>query len=109
MANALITDTYRDPWVRKIQSNYWFMKGSLKQHQGDEKGALEFFERAATVAYDSRTVRFNIGLVYYVNNRFKDAARHLRASLSIDPNQTKARRLLGKIHQQLRRPQPRRH
>ena len=108
LANALIADTYRDPWVRKIQSNYWFMKGSLRQHQGDEKGAMESFERAARVAYDSRTVRYNIGLIYYKNNRLKAAARHLRASLSIDPNQTQARRLLGKIHQQLRRPQPRR-
>ena len=108
LTNALKSHTYRDAWVRKIQSNYWFMKGALNQHEEEVEAALKFFERAATVAHDSRTVRFNTGLIYYKNGQLQDAARHLRASLAIDPLQPQARRLLGEIRRKQERRRSRR-
>ena len=96
-SNALRTDLYRDAWVRKIQSNYWFMLGSMQQYYGESDAALESFEQAASIAHDSRTARFNTGLIYFRNNKLQDAERHLRASLSIDPHQPRVRRLLAEV------------
>ena len=101
MGNATRSDLYRDPWVRKIQSNYWFMRGARQEYEGEVAAAMESYERSAEVAHDSRTVRFNTGLVLYRNNRLEDAARHLRAAVAIDPFQPAARALLQRVTERL--------
>ena len=97
--NARSSGFYRDPWVRKIQSNYWFMLGEQQRLLGRDEQALEAYEKAAEIAYDSRTVRFNVGLMYFRQKRLEEAARHLRASLEIDPWKPDPYRLLAEVLQ----------
>lgn len=101
MTNATRSDLHRDPWVRKIQSNYWFMLGARQQYEGEGAAAMESYERSAKVAHDSRTVRFNTGLLFYRNNKLEDASRHLKAALDIDPFQPRARALLQRVTESL--------
>ena len=97
--NARSADFYRDPWVRKIQSNYWFMLGEHLRALGRDERALEAYEKAAEIARDSRTVRFNVGLMYFRQKRLEEAAGHLKASLEIDPWMVDPYRLLAEILQ----------
>ena len=85
MANAMVEGLFRDAWVRKIQSNYWFMAGENLMRAGDATGAIAAYQQAASVAYDSRTTRFNVALKFYKNNELEDAMLHAQAAAEIDP------------------------
>jgi hypothetical protein len=85
MANAMVEGLFRDAWVRKIQSNYWFMAGENLMRAGDATGAIAAYQQAASVAYDSRTTRFNVALKFYKNNKLEDAMLHAQAAAEIDP------------------------
>jgi tetratricopeptide (TPR) repeat protein len=98
--NARNADLYRDPWVRKIQSNYWFMLGERQRRQGQKVWALQAYEKAAEIAYDSRTVHFNVALMYFKNNQLNEAVRHLKEALKIDPWQLDPYRLMAKVLRQ---------
>ena len=96
-ANARQKHFYRDPWVRKIQSNYWYMEGERQRYLGREEAACKVYEQAAEVAYDSRSARFNIGLMMYKYGRLEDAARHVEAARKLDPWKSDPHRLLAHI------------
>ena len=81
MANGLADGFARDAWVRKIQSNYWFMAGEQRLWAGDIDRANTAFEQAVTVAYDSRSTRFNVALKLYRNNELDRAVEHAEAYL----------------------------
>ena len=99
--NAERVDLFRDPWVRKIQSNYWYMLGEYHRGRQEYEDALAAYEKAAEVAYDSRTVRYNVGLLNYKGGRLQEARRHAEASLEIDPwQQSGAKTLLSRIHKE---------
>ena len=85
MANAMVEGLFRDAWVRKIQSNYWFMSGEDLMRAADSTGAIAAYQQAARVAYDSRTTRFNVALEFYKNDILEDAMLHAQAAAEIDP------------------------
>jgi tetratricopeptide (TPR) repeat protein len=103
MANGLADGFARDAWVRKIQSNYWFMAGEQRLWAGDIDEANTAFEQAATVAYDSRSTRFNVALKLYRNNELDRAVEHAEAAIAIDPWQAEPYQLLAHIFRKQQR------
>ena len=61
MDNAEFNGSHLDPWVRKIQSNYWFMRAEGKREKGQLREALEDYIKTAEVAHDSRTANSTSG------------------------------------------------
>lgn len=100
MGNAMVSSFFRDPWVRKIQSNYWFMAGEQLNKTGDRTAANAAYEQAATTAYDSRSTRFNVALKIYNNNELDRAAIHANAALDIDPWKADPYQLLAHIRRE---------
>ncbi len=99
MANAELSADNLDPWVRKIQSNYWFMLGEQARERGDYESAKAAYARAADVAYDSRTVQFNTGLMALRLGDVKRAAFHAEKAIEIDPFQPYGHQLMARIRQ----------
>ena len=97
MANAMAEGFFRDAWVRKIQSNYWFMAAEQLQKSGDQSGAIAAYEQAGTMAFDSRSTRFNVALKLYKNNILDRASTHAEAAVDIDPWKADPYRLLAHI------------
>ena len=100
MGNALATGFFRDPWVRKIQSNYYFMAGEERLWAGDRAGAAAAYEQAAAIAFDSRTTRFNVALKLFEVGELDRAMDHAAASAAIDPWQPTPYRLMARIERE---------
>ena len=100
MGNALATGFFRDPWVRKIQSNYYFMAGEERLWAGDRAGAAAAYEQAAAIAFDSRTARFNVALKLFEIGELDRAMDHAVASMAIDPWQPTPYRLMARIERE---------
>ena len=103
MVNGIADGFTRDSWVRKIQSNYWFMAGEQRLWAGDMGGANTAFEQAAAVAYDSRSTRFNVALKLYRNNVLDRSEEHAKAAIAIDPWQAEPYQLLAHISRKQQR------
>ncbi len=97
LSAALERDLFRDPWVRKIQANYWFMRGEQLNFQGSTAAAEAAFDSAAALAFDSRSTRYNIALKFYKNNKFEKAKEHLKAAVALDPTMPGTERLAAAI------------
>lgn len=100
MGNALASGFFRDPWVRKIQSNYYFMAGEERLWAGDRAGAAVAYEQAAAIAFDSRTARFNVALKLFEVGELDRAMDHAAASAAIDPWQPTPYRLMARIERE---------
>ena len=100
MGNALATNFFRDPWVRKIQSNYYFMAGEERMWDGDQAAAAVAYEQAAAIAFDSRTARFNVALKLFEIGELDRAMDHAAAAAAIDPWQPTPYRLLARIERE---------
>lgn len=106
MGNAADPGWYRDPWVRKIQSNYAFMRGEHLLARGDTSAALEAYREAARIAHDSRSTRFNIALMMLRNNRLDEAWEQGTAAAELDPWNPEVPKLLAQVRiRQGRRPE----
>lgn len=103
MGNAMDAGLHRDPWVRKIQSNYWFMAGEQRQWASDQPGAIAAYEQAAALAYDSRSTRFNVALKLYKNKKLERAVEHALAAAAIDPWKADPYQLLAHIRRRQNR------
>ncbi len=99
MANAEFAAENLDPWVRKIQSNYWFMLGEQARERADYAGALAAYGRAADVAFDSRTVQYNVGLMALRLGDVQRAKFHAEKAIAIDPFQPYGHQLMARIRQ----------
>jgi tetratricopeptide (TPR) repeat protein len=97
MENAADPGWYRDPWVRKIQSNYAFMQGEYLLALGDSSAALGAYMEAARIAFDSRSTRFNVALMMMKNNHLKEAQAQGEAAVALDPWNPETRKLLAQI------------
>ena len=86
-----------DPWARIIQGNYWFRRGENHSHRGERDDAIYCFERASTIAYDSRTMRFNTALRLNKIGEYERALRHIQAAIAIDPMLPQVFRLASEI------------
>lgn len=100
MGNALATGFFRDPWVRKIQSNYYFMAGEERMWGGDQAAAAAAYEQAAALAFDSRTARFNVALKLFEVGELDRAMAHVAAAAAIDPWQPIPYRLMARIERE---------
>ena len=100
MGNALATGFFRDPWVRKIQSNYYFMAGEERLWAEDRAGAAAAYEQAAAIAFDSRTARFNVALKLFEVGELDRAMDHAAAAAAIDPWQATPYRLMAHIERE---------
>ena len=100
MGNALATGFSRDPWVRKIQSNYYFMAGEERLWAGDQAGAMAAYEQAAAIAFDSRTTRFNVALKLFEVGELDRAMSHAADAAAIDPWQPTPYRLMEHIERE---------
>jgi len=93
--NARPGKVYRDPWVRKIQANYWFMLGERERLEGRKEESIRAYEEAGRVAFDSRSMRFNVALMLLRSGEFEGAQENARAALELDPWQAGPYRLLA--------------
>jgi len=100
MGNALAAGFFRDPWVRKIQSNYYFMAGEERLWAGDRAGAAAAYEQAAALAFDSRTTRFNVALKLFEVGELDRAMSHAEAAAAIDPWRPTPYRLMARIERE---------
>ena len=100
MGNALVADFFRDSWVRKIQSNYYFMAGEERLWAGDQAGAMAAYEQAAAIAFDSRTTRFNVALKLFEIGELDRAMSHAADAAAIDPWQPTPYRLMEHIERE---------
>jgi len=100
MGNALAADFFRDSWVRKIQSNYYFMAGEERLWTGDPAGAMAAYEQAAATAFDSRTTRFNVALKLFEIGELDRAMSHAADAAAIDPWQPTPYRLMARIERE---------
>lgn len=97
MSNAKTGEMFADPWTRKIQSNYWYMLGEQRRVLGQRQEAIEAFEKAAQLAFDSRSMRFNVALMLYRYDELTKAMDHARVARKIDPWQVSPYRLMARI------------
>jgi hypothetical protein len=55
-----------DPWVRKIQANYWYMLGEHEAQSGWSGTAKAAYARAGEIAHSSRTMQYNITRILFL-------------------------------------------
>lgn len=74
-----------DPWVRKIQANYWFMQGEHEALSGWSEAAWSTYVRAGEIAPSSRTMMYNIARILFLNNELDEALDYAMKAMAIDP------------------------
>ena len=97
LGDAEIGAQSSDPWIRKIASNYWFMFAERHRVEGNLQESVYAYKRAAEIAYDSRTVQYNIGLMLMRLNQNKSAELYARKAIELDPFRQHPYKLLAKI------------
>ena len=86
MANAAsVGEGHVDPWVRKIQANYWYMEGEHRARRGWSQEAMQAYLMAAETADASRTTQHNVSRILLLNNELDEALRHAMRAVTIDP------------------------
>ncbi len=86
-----------DPWVRKLQANYAFMRGEYFLAQADTASGISAYLEAARLAPDSRSTRFNVALMLLRCNRLDEAWLQARAAETLDPWNLEVYRLQAQI------------
>jgi len=74
-----------------------FLRGHRLDGEGDDKGALAAFERAAAAAPGSAHVRAEIASLYLRQNQMAEAEKAARAALALDADSIEAHRVLGLV------------
>ncbi len=85
MANAATDlEIDGDPWVRKIQANYWYMLGEHEAQSGWSETAKAAYVRAGEIAHSSRTMQSNIARILFLNNELEEALDYVMRAIEID-------------------------
>ncbi len=95
--DAAAAGNLADPWARIIQANYWFKRGENLLFRGDKEEAVLAFERAAEIAHDSRTIRYNVALRLDDLGKHDRAWAHIQAAIAIDPLMPQVYKLADRI------------
>jgi hypothetical protein len=74
-----------DPWVWKIQANYWYMQAEHEARNGWTAESREAYVRAGEVAGPSRSMQFNIARILFLNNEMEEALEYAMLAVEIDP------------------------
>ncbi len=82
---VVLNEQTKDPWARKIQSNYWFMLGEHARARDDRSRAVQAYEEAGRIAHDSRTARYNVAVGLLRCGQVEAAQRHALAAQQLDP------------------------
>ena len=77
-----------------IDREYW---GEQRLALGQKAEAIHAYERAADVAFDSRTMRFNVAVLLYRCKELERARVHALAAREIDPWRPGPYRLLARL------------
>ena len=96
-AGAAAAGDLADPWARIIQANYWFKRGENLLFREEREEALVAFERAAEIAHDSRTIRYNVALRLDDLGKHDRAWVHIKAAIAIDPMMPQVYKLADRI------------
>lgn len=78
-----------------VDPYYEFMIARRLEAQGDARGALAAFERAAAASPKAADIRAEISAYYLRQNRVADAERAARESLALNDDSIEAHRVLG--------------
>lgn len=88
---------YKDPWVRKLLSNYHLYKGEMYLSMRDTVKAIQEYECMAAVASDSKTTQYNTAALLMELGQIERAAKYFQRALALDPTMTICYYGLGKI------------
>jgi tetratricopeptide (TPR) repeat protein len=94
-ALVLLVTPLSAPAQSQADAYYEFLLGHRLDGEGDDKGALAAFERAAAAAPASAHVRAEIAALHLRQNQVAAAEKAARAALALDPDSTEAHRVLG--------------
>ena len=75
------------------------MLGEQARERADYAAALAAYGRAAEVAFDSRTVQYNVGLMALRLGDVQRAKFHAEKAIAIDPFQPYGHQLMARIRQ----------
>lgn len=73
--------------------------GLLRQSQGRDREAEDFYRRSLAVFADQPGVHFNLGMLFYRHGRFPDALAAFDTVLRLKPGDFDTLSMLGHVHQ----------
>ncbi len=91
------TPSYKDKWTAKIVSNYHFSKADFYIALQDTLKAFQEYEKASTVAPESATLHYNLGIVYFRAKRYFKAEEKLKKAIQLDPYRSPPYYLLARV------------
>ncbi len=72
-----------------VQAEDAFNHAVALKHQGDNRAAIEYFQKALKMLPNNVESLYNIGLLYREENLFEDALNYFKQAFEIDPNSHK--------------------
>ncbi|MEE2657824.1 MAG: DUF2723 domain-containing protein [Candidatus Latescibacterota bacterium] len=89
----------RDPWVRKLESNYWFMVAEHAMERGETAAVVAALDSSAARAPQSHTANFNAGLKLLQINQLDRAFPYAERALQLRPMRPQGYQLVERILQ----------
>lgn len=89
------------PPVNNKQARLHMRLGTTQLQQGNYPAALKNLLLAEKSLPENAILQNNLGLAYYVRDKFELAEKHVKKAVFLDPKYTEARNNLGRIYIQL--------
>lgn len=87
----------------KKKASYHYQMGMSHLNENNITGALVELTEAEKLNSDDPDVQFNLGMAYFLKNRFDIAEQKFLRTIALKPEFTEARSSLGRVYLQLRR------